>query len=104
MAPLLQWGLRLTENRLLVLVAYDISDSSALYRVKKLLTSFAVSGQKSFYECWVTVTELKDLIEKIGTRINQATDRVHFFELDKSHFPVFLGQAGRQNLKPFLIL
>lgn len=104
MTPLPPWGLRLTENRLLVLVAYDISDASALYRVKKLLTSFAVSGQKSFYECWVTVAELKILIEKIGTRINQATDRVHFFELDESHFSVFLGQARRQSFKPFLIL
>ena len=94
----------MTKNRLLVLVAYDISDARSLYRVKKLLTSFAVSGQKSFYECWVTVTELTDLIHAIGERIDQSTDRVHFFELDESHFSIFLGQARRQSLEPFLVI
>ncbi len=94
----------MTQNRLLVLVAYDIHDASALYRVKKLLTSFAISGQKSFYECWVTVCELRQLLERIKERIDSETDRVHFFELDESHFSAFLGEARRQSTEPFLIV
>ena len=94
----------MTDNRLLVLVAYDIHDASTLYRVKKLLTSFAISGQKSFYECWVTACELKQLLKNIEERIDSATDRVHFFELDESHFSVFLGDARRQSIEPFLIV
>ena len=94
----------MTDNRLLVLVAYDIHNVSTLYRVKKLLTSFAISGQKSFYECWVTACELKQLLKNIEERIDSATDRVHFFELDESHFSVFLGDARRQSIEPFLIV
>ena len=97
-------AIKLTQNRLLILVAYDIHKPSALYRVRKLLTSFAISGQKSFYECWVTAGELSHLLEDISERIDSAVDRVHFFELDESHFSVFLGEARRQSIEPFLIV
>lgn len=91
-------------NRLLILVAYDIGNASVLRSVKRLLTSFAVSGQKSFYECWVTAGELQHLIESISERIDETRDRIHLFELDESHFSVFLGEARRQSIEPFLII
>ena len=90
--------------RRLILVAYDVHEASTLNRVRKLLTSFAISGQKSFYECWVTACELKELLKNIENRIDAETDRVHFFELDESHFSVFLGEARRQSFEPFLIV
>lgn len=94
----------MTNGRLLVLVAYDITDPKRLARVRRHIMPFAISGQKSFYECWVTPTELNFLGPDLFKLIDVCTDKVHFFELHESEFTLFLGEARRQSTEPFLIL
>lgn len=94
----------MNDNRLLILLAYDVSDPKALSKVRRSLKPFAISGQKSFYECWVTPGELKELTEDIKDLINTDTDRVHFFELHECEFTLFLGEARRQSTEPFLVI
>ncbi len=94
----------MSDNRLLILLAYDVSDQKALSKVRRSLKPFAISGQKSFYECWVTPSELRELTEEIKDIINPDTDRVHLFELHECEFSLFLGEARRQSIEPFLII
>lgn len=87
-----------------MLVAYDISDPKALLKVRKAISSYAVSGQKSFYECWVKPWELRDLSERLRTLMNEETDRIHFFELSEKDFILFIGEVRRQSSEPFLVV
>lgn len=46
-------------SRFLYLVCYDVSDPKKLRRIRKMTAAYAVGGQKSFYECWMTESELR---------------------------------------------
>jgi CRISPR-associated protein Cas2 len=91
-------------SRTLFLVCYDVSDQTRLQRVHKHILAYAVGGQKSFYECWLTPAELRSLQNVLLDIIDLAEDRVHFFQLDPRMEPLFYGRAQRQSLQPFLIV
>lgn len=91
-------------TRKLYLVCYDVSSPAALRRVHRLVSAYAIGSQKSFYECWLTTSELELLRSSIEEEINASTDRCHFFQLDPRCPPVYLGTAKRQSIRPFLIL
>jgi CRISPR-associated protein Cas2 len=90
--------------RTLYLVCYDVADQGRLHRAHKAVQAYAVGGQKSFYECWLTQAELRSLKKKLAAIMDSAEDRVHIFQLDPRITPLFYGLAKRQSLKPFLIL
>ncbi len=91
-------------NRILYLVCYDISDPKRLYKALKLVKAFAISGQKSFYECLMTPSELASLETNLSNLIDETTDRIHFFQLDPRQEHRFFGKAERQSTTPFLII
>lgn len=90
--------------RTLYLVCYDISDPRSLCRVHKKVQAFAIGGQKSFYECWLTASELQTLRTDLLDLMDPQTDRVHLFQLDPRLKPHFFGSAKRQSCQPFLIV
>ncbi|MDR2503673.1 MAG: CRISPR-associated endonuclease Cas2 [Deltaproteobacteria bacterium] len=91
-------------SRALFLVCYDISAQDRLHRTHKQVQAYAVGGQKSFYECWLTPAELRALKDGLAEILDFAEDRVHFFQLDPRMLPSFYGQAARQSIQPFLIV
>lgn len=44
-------------KRTLYLVAYDIRESRRLLRVHRWVRGWAIRGQKSAYECWLSASE-----------------------------------------------
>jgi len=68
--------------RSLYLVCYDIADHRRLYRVHKFLMGYKVGGQKSFFECWLTVGELAQVCRGLLDRMDVDEDRAHIFQLD----------------------
>lgn len=90
-------------NRILYLVCYDISNPKRLRKALKLVKGFAISGQKSFYECLMTISERTTLEIALFNLIDESTDRIHFFQLDPRQKPQFFGKASRQSTFPFLI-
>ena len=90
--------------RTLYLVCYDIADPKRLYRIHKQVQAFAVGGQKSFYECWMTPAEMLRLQNALQREMDVVADRIHFFQLDPRMTPLFFGRAVRQSTAPFLIL
>jgi len=90
--------------RTLFLVCYDVAAPNRLAKVHKTIQAYALGGQKSFYECWLTPDDLRSLRESLAGLINPTEDRVHFFQLDPRIRPLFFGQAKRPSMTPFLIV
>lgn len=91
--------------RVLYLVCYDICDPSRLRRVHHYLRGFKVGGQKSFFECWLTPPELKDVRRTLEQLMDAVEDRVHIFQLDPRMTAECHGMADSKPLDaPFMIL
>ena len=90
--------------RTLFLVCYDISCPKRLDRVHRFLLGFKVGGQKSFFECWLTAAELRDVRRTLGELINPTEDRAHIFQLDPRMQNQGLGLAKQPATAVFLIV
>lgn len=91
-------------QRSLYLVCYDIRDSKRLRKVHQLIKAYAIGGQKSFYECWLTSKDLLNLKQDLIQLMDLTVDRLHIFQLDTQTKAIFMGLANRQSTKPFLIV
>lgn len=80
-------------TRHLFLVGYDIEEDRARRHALRDVQQHALGGQKSFYECWLTVAELQSLLAQMRASINASTDRVIFIRLDARSPSLQLGQA-----------
>jgi len=91
--------------RSLYLVCYDICSPRRLQRVHHYLLGFKVGGQKSFFECWLTPPELKEIRLTLRHLMNAREGRGHIFQLDPRMTADCYGQADRQALNtPFMVL
>ncbi len=68
--------------RNLYIIAYDIREPKRLSKVHYFLKNFSTGGQKSVYECFLTYTELLEVIRNLYKIIDMNDDRVHIFPLD----------------------
>lgn len=91
-------------SRKFYLVAYDISNQTTLHTIRKKLKAYAIGGQKSFYECWITNTELAELTTWLNATIENATDKIHIFQLDPRLSPLYFGTAKPIRYSPFMII
>lgn len=91
-------------NRRLYLVCYDVASPKRLRRVHKMVSAYAVCGQKSSYECWMTKPEMHRLKTGLRQTIDAREDRVHVFELDPRQRVFCFGTAQRPSVQPFMIV
>lgn len=91
-------------HRLRYLVAYDISDPKRLRKVHKKVESYAIGGQKSFYECWLTSTELNTFNQQLYDLIDSTEDKIYIFQIPKDTKPQLFGRAKLQSIQPFLVV
>ncbi|MBK7955062.1 MAG: CRISPR-associated endonuclease Cas2 [Candidatus Accumulibacter sp.] len=61
--------------RTLYLVCYDVCKTPLRRRVQKDLTGYKIGGQKSFFECWLTPSELREVRETLAEWLDLAADR-----------------------------
>ena len=69
-------------ERILYLIAYDITENRRLARVRTFLKGYSTGGQKSVYECFLTDGELRYVKKKLEKLIFAEQDRVHIFTMD----------------------
>lgn len=91
-------------RRRLYLVCYDVGSPKRLRRIHKLVKAYAVCGQKSSYECWMTKPEMQSLIAALSREAHAAEDRVDVFELDPRQMVFCFGTAVRLTPRPFMIV
>ncbi|WGE91148.1 CRISPR-associated endonuclease Cas2 [Actinobacillus genomosp. 1] len=93
------------QPRIRYLVAYDIACSKRRYRIHKTLSAYAIGGQKSFYECWLTAKELLQFKQQLSELMDCSADRLLIFQLPKDTKPMLFGTAKLLTLdQPFLIV
>ncbi|GHU04976.1 CRISPR-associated endoribonuclease Cas2 2 [Alphaproteobacteria bacterium] len=90
--------------RSLYLVCYDIADPRRLAQVHRFLLGYKVGGQKSFFECWLTKSELSTVRRGLIERLFHTEDRAHIFQLDPRQQTRQLGLAKPVANGVFLIL
>ena len=90
--------------RHLFLVLYDVSSPKASAKIRKHISAYAVSGQKSFKECLLDNRERAQLVSELKAVMDEKTDRIHFFELDPRRLAAAGGKVRRSSIDPFLIL
>lgn len=90
--------------RNLFLVCYDICSPKRLYRVHKYLLGYKVGGQKSFFECWLTSAELREVRQTLEKLLEPAEDRAHIFQLDPRMKFEGLGRAMEPVTNVFMII
>lgn len=90
--------------RCLYLVCYDIANPRRLRQVHKFLLGYKVGGQKSFFECWLTSAELKDVRLGLRQRMENGEDRAHIFQLDPRQHTQCMGRAQPPNSGTFMIV
>lgn len=69
-------------SRGLYLIAYDITEDDRLNRVRHLLKGYSTGGQKSVFECFLSPSEVREVVRQIRALISPAEDRVHVFIMD----------------------
>ena len=90
--------------RTLFLVCYDIGSPKRLHRVHKYLLGYRVGGQKSFFECWLTPAELREVRQTLETLLEPTQDRAHIFQLDPRMKNDGLGLAKQPVTNVFMIV
>ena len=73
-------------------------------KIRKHISAYAVSGQKSFKECLLDNRERAQLVSELKAVMDEKTDRIHFFELDPRRLAAAVGKVRRSSIDPFLIL
>ena len=58
-------------SRSLHLIGYDIGDDKNQSAVRKQIKNYAITGQKSAYECWITHRDRQDLVDFIHDMIDK---------------------------------
>ena len=86
------------------LLAYDISDHKRLYQAHKKVEAFAIGGQKSFYECWLTEHEMSKFKSEVNNLIEPFDDRVFIFRVPDNVEPMLFGKAELQSISPFMLV
>jgi CRISPR-associated protein Cas2 len=71
------------------LIAYDIFDKKRLSKVRKLVYSYALGGQKSALESLLSVTLLKSLVFELE-QLTEDKDKINIIKVDE---PILLGKA-----------
>ena len=86
------------------LIAYDIADSHRIYQMHKHVEAYAIGGQKSFYECWLTEHEMMKFKQEVNALIEPTDDRVFIFRIPDNIEPWLFGKAELQSISPFMLV
>lgn len=92
------------QSRHLFLVGYDISSAKRLAKALKAVRAHATGGQKSFYECWLSVGELQDVMAALRQILDPEADRAVFVRLDGSAQSIALGAAEPVDNGEFILV
>lgn len=80
-------------SRTLYFVAYDVRHPTRLRKALRVLKDYASGGQKSAFECYLSVGEKNELLERIRDVLDLATDAFVVARLTNRNTEYTLGKA-----------
>ena len=72
---------------MLVLVTYDIPDNKRRTKLAIFLEGYGRRVQKSVFECFLSLDEMKTLHQQVQRRIKLAEDNVRFYWIPSDALP-----------------
>lgn len=66
---------------MLVLVVYDIPDNKRRTKLANFLEGYGRRVQYSVFECFLNLSQMRELYEKVENRVKQEEDNVRFYWL-----------------------
>ena len=80
-------------NRSLFLIAYDVRNPRRLRHVHHVLKDFASGGQKSAFECYLSQSEHKELLQRVTQQMDGNEDALLMIKLGARDAVELLGKA-----------
>lgn len=80
-------------SRSLFLIAYDVRNSKRLRHVHQVLKDFASGGQKSAFECYLSLAERKELLLRVAQVMDGDEDSLLLIRLGACESVELLGKA-----------
>jgi len=90
-------------NRHLYIAAYDVTDAKRLRQILQLLRDYSNSYQKSVFECRLTISDKKKLLEKVEELLDKDNDRFFLFKCHSQHQAHYLGYQEKVDEDCFII-
>lgn len=81
-------------NKQLHLVCYDVSDDKRLYHALKITRDYALGGQKSVHECWLSPAEKQELCERLERILEPEEDSLMIIRLDPRQQALAMGRGS----------
>lgn len=72
-------------SRSLHLVSYDIGNNKSQSVVREQVKNYAITGQKSVYECWITNMDRQNLVDFIHNVIDK-TDSFLIIKIKQTYW------------------
>lgn len=85
---------------MLVLVTYDIPDSKRRTKLANFLEGYGRRVQKSVFECFTTLSEMKKLGRQIEKRIQLPDDDVRLYWISADALPRSVTLGGEPPVPP----
>ncbi|MGI0481109.1 CRISPR-associated endonuclease Cas2 [Geminocystis sp. CENA526] len=63
----------------MVIIVYDIPDNKRRNNLSNFLEGYGNRVQFSVFECFLTLSEMKDLFEKVKKKVKTSEDNVRFY-------------------------
>ena len=64
------------QKRKAIIIAYDVSRNKRRYRVRRILKTWRLGGQKSVFECRLSEGEAEELFMQLGQVMDLKTDHL----------------------------
>lgn len=85
---------------MLVLVVYDIPDDKRRYRLSKFLEGQGRRVQKSVFECFMDLEEMRRLYPKVERLVDSKEDNVRFYWMNETAVDCALTIGSRKPEPP----
>ena len=94
----------ITDDRLFILIIYDITNNSKRVKFAKMLLGYGFRIQKSAFEAVLTKTKYEKLKQEIPEFVNKEEDSIRIYKIKGKTQVVAWGKEQQYNIDDIIII
>ena len=94
----------ITDDRLFILIIYDITNNSKRVKFAKLLLGYGFRIQKSAFEAVLTKTKYEKLKQEIPEFVDKEEDSIRIYQIKGKTHVVAWGKEQQYNIEDIIII
>ena len=94
----------ITDDRLFILIIYDITNNSKRVKFAKLLLGYGFRIQKSAFEAVLTKTKYEKLKQEIPEFVDKEEDSIRIYQIKAKTQVVAWGKEQQYNIEDIIIV